>query len=818
MSVFVQDLKHSVRSFARTPGFTLLAVLTLALGIGANTAIFSVVNGVILKPLGYPEPDRLIMITSQFPGLGFDQFWMDPPEYIDFKTNNKSFESVGAYTIGAVNIGAGDRPARVTSAGVTASLFDALRVPAFRGRGFEPDDNMPNTARVAVLSHELWHRQFAGDESIIGRTIEIQGVNRTIVGIMPPGFDIHDARVEIWIPLSLDPAAPGFRGNHFLYLVGRLRDGVSVTQARAELQTLLRGWRELAGGGQIHVPNDSTHRVQYEPLQDDVVGSARTALWVLQGAVGFVLLIACANLANLLLARAEARHKEFAIRSALGAGRGRLLRQFATEGVVLSVAGAAVGTFLAWAGLRALLGANPDSIPRSTEIGLDGAVLVFTLGIAVLTGIIFGLAPLLHLSQGSTSLALKEGGTRTTAGLTRATVRRGLVVVEVALAVMLVIGAGLLLRSFWNVMSVDSGFDRNNLVTFNVVIPGPRYPENPRRVAFFQQLNERLSAIPGVTAVAAMSGLPPSRQVNANDTDFEGVTFQPGGPAPNVDYYQNTTIDYVRTMGIPIVEGRAFGPGDVGSAPPVMLVNEALARRFYPNQSVVGRRIRPAGVPDSIWFTVVGVLEDVKQGGLDEPTGTELYLAHEQSATWLGFTPVNMHIVIRSTLPLGTLAPSIRQAVAAMDPALPIVNLRTMEEVFSQSVASPRFIAQLLGIFASLALVLAAIGTYGILSYSVTERRHEIGIRMALGADRGSVLAMIVAQGMKVTMIGLVAGVIGALLLTRLVETMLFDVRPTDPVTFVAVALVVTLVAVVACVIPARRATRVDPMVVLRDE
>ena len=818
MSVFVQDLKHSVRSFARTPGFTLLAVLTLALGIGANTAIFSVVNGVILKPLGYPEPDRLVMITSQFPGLGFDEFWMDPPEYIDFKTNNKSFETVGAYTIGAVNIGAGDRPARVTSASVTASMFDALRVAPFRGRGLQADDNMPNTPRVAVLSHELWHRQFGGDESIVGRTVEIQGVDRAIVGIMPEGFDIHDARAEIWIPLTIDPVAPGFRGNHFLYLIGRLRDGVTITQARAELQTLLRRWRDIAGGGQVHVPNDSTHRVQYEPLQDDVVGSARTALWVLQGAVGFVLLIACANLANLLLARAEARHKEFAIRAALGAGRSRLLRQFATEGIVLSIAGAAVGVVLAWAGLRALLEANPNSIPRSVEIGLDGRVLLFTLGVAALTGIVFGLAPLLHLGQGSMSLALKEGGTRTTAGLTRATVRRGLVVVEVALAVMLVVGAGLLLRSFWNVMRVDSGFDRNNLATFQIVIPGPKYPENHRRVAFFQQLNERLSAIPGVTAVAAMSGLPPFRQVNANDTDFEGLTFQPGGIAPNVDYYQTTTTDYVRTMGIPVVEGRAFGPGDVGSAPPVMLVNEALAKRFYPNQSVVGRRMRPSGAPDSVWFTVIGVLKDVKQGGLDEPTGTELYLAHEQTGTWTGFTPTSMHIVVRSTLPLATLAPSIRQAVGAMDAALPIVNMRTMEDVFSQSVASPRFIAQLLGIFAALALVLAAIGTYGILSYSVTERRHEIGIRMALGADRGSVLAMIVAQGMKVTMIGLVAGVIGALLLTRLVETMLFDVRPTDPATFVAVALVVTLVAVVACVIPARRATRVDPMVVLRDE
>jgi putative ABC transport system permease protein len=816
MSILIQDMKHAVRSFARTPGFTLLALLTLALGIGANTAIFSVLNGVMLEPLGYPEPNRLMMITSQFPTLGFDQFWVDAPEFVDLQKTNRSFESVGAYTVGAVNLSAGDRPERITSATVSASLFDALGVAAFRGRGLRPEDNLPNTERVAVLSHELWRRNFGGDESVLGKTIEVQGVNRTIVGIMPPGFDIHDARAEIWLPLNIDPANPGSRGSHFLYMVGRLRDGVTLAQARAELQGLLRGWRDLAPNN--HVPNDSTHRLQYEPLQDDIVGSARTALWVLQGAVGFVLLIACANLANLLLARAEVRHKEFAIRAALGAGRGRLLRQFAAEGIVLSVAGAVVGVALAWVGLRLLLDANPTSIPRSAEVGIDATVLLFTLGIAVVTGILFGLAPLLHLGQGSMSLALKEGGMRTTAGVSRASVRRGLVVVEIALAVMLVVGSGLLLRSVWNVMSVDSGFDRNNLSTFGVVIPAAKYQQSSQRIGFFQQLNTRLSAIPGVTAVAAMTGLPPSRQVNANTTTLEGYVQQPGEPFPHVDYYQFTTVDYVRAMGIPVVEGRAFGPGDVGTAPPALLVNEALAKRFYPNQSPIGRRVRPAGVPDSIWFTIIGVVKDVKQGGLDQPTGTELYIAYEQTGASTFGSPTNLNVVVRSTLPLATLAPSIRQSVAALDPSLPVVNLRTMDEVFSQSVASPRFIAQLLATFAALALLLAAIGTYGILSYTVTERRHEIGIRMALGADRDRVLGMVVAQGMKVAMVGLALGILGALALTRLVSTMLFEVAPTDPLTFGTVAVLITVVAAAACLVPARRATRVDPMVVLRDE
>ena len=816
MTDLLQDLRHSIRAFARTPGFTLLAILTLALGIGANSAIFSVVNGVILKPLGYPDPERLVMITSQFPSMGFDKFWMDPPEYFDFAKHNQSFASVGAYNVGAANLSAGDRPSRVTSVAVTASMFDVLGVGAFRGRVMKPEDNAPNTERVVILSHELWERAFASDPAIIGKRVEISGIQRTIVGIMPRGFDLHDAGAEIWMPIGFDPANPGRRGNHQLYLVGRLKPDVTLEGARAELSTLLRRWSELAGGAG-HVPNDSTHRVQYEPLQDDVVGTARTALWVLQGAVGFVLLIACANLANLLLARAEARHKEFAIRAALGAGRGRLFRQFITEGIVLSVAGGALGLFLAWAGLRALLIANPDSIPRSAEIGLDANVLVFTLILAIATGIVFGLAPLLHLGQGSMSLALKEGGTRTTSNATRNNVRRGLVVAEVALAVMLVVGSGLMLRSFWNLMNVDAGFKRNDLITFGLVQSSAKYPEMQRRASFFGDVIAKVQGLPGVTAAAAMTGLPPQRQVNANDTDFEGLTQQPGGPFHNVDYYQIATTDYVRTMGIPVVEGRAFGPGDVAGAPRVMMVNEALKKRFYADQSIIGRRIRPSGVPDSMWFTVVGVLKDVKQGGLDSETGTELYVPFEQTPS-TGFTPVNLNIVIRSTLPMEALAPRIRDIVTAADPSLPIVNMRTMEDVFSQSVVRPRFLAQLLSIFGGLALILAAIGTYGILSYSVTERRREIGIRMALGADRGSVVGMVLGQGMRMTALGLIVGIAGSLLLTRLVSTLLFDVKPTDPVTFAAVAVFIALVGTLACLIPARRATTVDPMVVLRDD
>ena len=814
MTDLLHDLRLCVRGFARTPGFTALAILTLALGIGANSAIFSVVNSVILKPLAYPDPDRLVMITSQSPG--FERFWIDPAEYFDLKENNASFEAVGAYIVGGANLSAGDRPVRVTSVSVTASMFDALGVRPIRGRVLQPDDNLPTTERVVVLSHDLWERAFAKDPGVIGQRVEISGTPRTVVGIMPPGFDLHDAGAEIWLPLNINPVTNrGTRTSHSLYLVGRLKPGVSLESARAELSTMLGRWRDIAGGAQ-HVPNDSTHRILFQPLQADVVGSAGTALWILQGAVGFVLLIACANLANLLLARAESRHKEFAVRVALGAGRGRLLRQFISEGIVLSIAGGAVGLFLAWAGLRVLLDANPESIPRAAEIGLDANVLLFTLGIALATGVVFGLAPLLHLSQASMSLALKEGGTRTTATAKRNRVRRGLVVAEVALAVMLVVGSGLMLRSLWNLMSVDAGFERDDLITFGLVQAPAKFPEMWRRAAFYTGVLEQLQAIPGVTAAAAMTGLPPLRQVNANTTYFEGLP-QTGGPQQLVDYYQTVTTDYVRTMGIPVIEGRALGPGDVAGAPRVAMVNEKLAKLFYPDQSIVGRRVRPGGAADSIWFTVVGVLKDVKQGGLDSETGTELYIPFEQTPTW-GLTPVNMNIVIRSALPMETLAPRIREIITAADPTVPIVNMRTMDDVFEESVVRPRFLAQLLTVFGGLALVLAAIGTYGVLSYAVMERRHEIGIRMALGADRSTVLGMILGQGLRVTALGIVIGLIGALLLTRLASSLLYDVKPTDPLTFALVALFVTIIAAFACLVPARRATAVDPMVVLRDK
>jgi len=815
------DVVYALRTIVKSPAYAAITILTLALGIGANTAIFSVVNGVLLKPLSYPHPERLQFITSTFPNLGFDRFWISIPEWAEFKERNRSFESVGAYREGSVNLGTPERPRRVNSVVVTPELMSVLGVAPLRGRLFNDADSVVGAEDVGILSYGTWSGDFGGDDGVVGRVVQVDGVPTRIVGIMPRGYDIHDERIEVFLPLTIDPKTfPNSRSSHFLYLIGRLKDGVSQQQAQADLDSMLDQWRTLSGNR--HAPirkGNFIHLIQMHPMKADLVGSIGTALWVLQGAVGFVLLIACANLANLILARAESRQREFAIRSALGASRFRLLRQFLTEGVLLSLVGGALGAAIGFGGLRTLLAANPDSIPRSLEISLDWKVLLFTPAVSVLTGLIFGMAPLLHLREQAVTSALKEGGQRSTAGSARARVRSGLVMVEVALAVVLVVGAGLLMRSFQKLMTVDAGFNRERMTTFGLVLPNATFPKAETRVAFFNRLTERLRAIPGVTGVAAMTGLPPNRSVDANDVDFEDYSPTQGQPAENVDYFQVVTLDYLKTMGISIVKGRGFEPADA-SGGPVALVNESLAQTFYGNRSLeaIGHRFNPFFTgPKTPPFTIVGVVKDVKQGGMSKKTGTELYFLYDQAPRVAGFAPGDMNIVVRSALPEEALTRDIQQAVRSQDSTLPIVKLRTMDQVFADSAARPRFLAQLLGIFASLALALAAIGTYGILSYSVSERTKEIGIHMALGATRGSVLGMVLGQGMRLTLLGLFTGLIASFGLTRLLQAQLFNVKPTDPATLTAVAIFIAVIAFVACYVPAQRATRVDPIVTLRD-
>jgi putative ABC transport system permease protein len=828
MQTLKLDILYAFRTLAKSPAYAAVTILTLALGIGANTAIFSVVNGVMLKPLGYPHPERLLFITSTFPALGFDRFWVSVPEWAEFKERNRSFQDVGAYREGSVNLGTPERPRRVNSALVTPQLLDVLGVPPARGRLFNEADSLPGAEDVGIISDSTWRNDFRRDETVLGRVLQIDGTPTRIVGIMPPGFDIHDERIEVILPLTIDPKTfPNRRGSHFMYLVGRLKDGVPPGQAQADLDSMIAQWRTLSGNKHSPAPpgpdGAGGHMLQMHSMKTDMVGSIGTALWVLQGAVGFVLLIACANLANLILARSESRQKEFAIRSALGAGRWRLLRQFLTEGVLLAIVGGALGAAIGFAGVRAMLAANPESIPRALEISLDWKVLAFTLGVSLVTGLVFGMAPLLHLREQVVSISLKEGGQRATAGSARARLRSGLVMAEVALAVVLVVGAGLLLRSFQKLMTVDAGFNREHLTTFGVVLPAATYPKGADRVAFINRLLDRFREMPGVTGVAAMSGLPPNRPVNANDTDFVGYTPQQGEPAENVDYYQTVTLDYLKTMAIPVVKGRGFEAADVEGAP-VLLVNETLEKTFFGFRKLeaVGQRVSiftgtgPQG-NGTTEFTIVGVVRDVKQGGMSSKTGTELYFLNEQGPRLTGFAPGNMNVAIRSTLPEESLSQAIQSAVRAQDPALPVVKLRTMEQVFADSAARPRFLAELLALFAALALALAAIGTYGILSYSVSERTKEIGIHMALGATRGSVLGMVLGQGMRLTIVGLVSGLIASFGLTRLLQAQLFNVKPTDPATLSIVAAFIAVIAFIACYVPAQRATRVDPMVTLRE-
>jgi len=819
MGALVRDLRHACRNLLRSPGFAIVTVLTLALGIGANTAIFSVVNAVILRPLGYPQPNQLVYISSQFPTLGFDQFWISPPEFFDFKERVQSFSAVGAFATGQANLTAADRPRQVTTVQASADLFRTLGVAPMLGRTFDDAETRPGGPLVTVLSYELWQSALGGSAGIVGQQVEVQGRRRTVIGVMPPRFDVADQHAELWTPLVLDPANRRNRGSHYLYLVGRLRPGATIESARAELETVLANWRPSllaarpAGDtGGIHAPDPKNHRIRFDPLQAQIVGGARTAVLVLQGAVVFVLLIACANLANLLLARAESRHKEFAVRAALGAGRLQLLRQFLVEGCLLSVSGAALGLGVAVAGVRALLIAYPNSLPRSSDVVLDVGVLAFTLAVGLLTGAVFGFAPLLHLAPDATSAALKESGQRTTAAGGRLRLRRTLVTAEVALAVALVIGAGLLLRTVINLSNVDAGFNRARLITFQISLPGATYSRPEQVSGFYDRLTERLQAIPGVQSVTAMSGLPPLRQVDANDTDIEGYDPKPGDPAENVDYYQVVTPGYVETMGIPVVEGRAFLPTDSGDAR-LAMINQTMARTFYRDRSPIGRRVNPSGRVNPSWFTIVGVLKDVKQGGVDKKTGTELYFNARQ-----GLARNSMNLVLRTPLAADVLGGSIRQIVSELDRSLPVVKLRAMDDVFAESIGRPRLLAQLLAVFAGLALLLAAIGAYGVLSYMVTERRREIGIRMALGADRGSVLRMILRQGLHLTVVGVIAGLTMAFAMNRVLASLLFGVKPTDPITVGGVITLITAVALLACYLPARSATRVDPMIVLRED
>jgi putative ABC transport system permease protein len=815
---FSQDVRYALRQLARNPAFAGAAIVTLAVGIGANSAVFSVVNGVLLEPLPYESPDELVTVSTAFPSMGFDEFWMSPPEYFELREWNQSFEELGAYRVDNASIETVDRPLRVPSAIASWTFFTTLGVTPALGRTFLEEEDRIGAEPTAIISYGLWQRGFGGDPAIIGSTVRVSGQNKTIVGVLPAGFDIEDAGVDVWRPLNqiqnVDPTDhANRRGNHFMNVVARVREGVTPEQVRLDLERVQRLSEEQYGDGHAFDPDD--HPVFASDLRTQLVGDVRPALMLLMGAVSFVLLIACANVANLLLSRSESRSGEVAVRVAMGAGRGRMSRQLVTEGLALTVIGAGLGLALASFGTRLLLGIDPEAVPRLAGIGLDVRVVAFTALIAVGTGVLFGLAPLLGATMQRVGATLKQGGTRTTRGSAGTRIRRGLVVAEVALAVILLVASGLMLRSVGELQNVDLGFDPDDVLTATISLPAGDYPETQSVGAFFAELLERVRALPGVVSASATSGLPPTQQLVANDTQFEGFAPSPDGPAQNVDYYTAVEDGYLDVVRIPIVSGRGFERTDALAETPVVLVNERIAQLFYPGENPLGRRVSPSGT--DTWFTVVGVVGDVHQAGITVPPSTELFFYNPQGAQRGGNVQRTLSLVVRAERAPLDLAPAVERIVRELDPALPVASVQTLEQNVAGAMAQPRFLTLLLGTFAGIALLLAAVGTYGVMAHSVAERNREIGIRMAMGAEPQSVRGLVLRQGAALAGVGLALGVLGALALTRFLEAQLYDVGATDVRTFVAVPVVLGVVALLACYIPARRATRVDPIEALRE-
>jgi putative ABC transport system permease protein len=820
MRTLVQDLKYTLRVMAGNRTFTAAAIACLALGIGATTAIFSVAYAVLLKPLPYRNPEQLVRLYTEWPTLhkgALRRSWTSPPEFDDLSRDLASFQALGAWAAGGVNLSGGgaQEPMRVNATQVTGGLMGALGAAPLYGRAIAPADDQPGIPRVVVLSFSLFQGIFGGDRDVIGRTVQVNGGNATVVGVMPPEFRFPPGEAdptELWYPAQLGPPNPERRGSHYLYVLGRLKNGVSLEQARQELDRYVNTKGETAGHSS-HQFNPKTHTLAAHGLHDEVAGPVRRAVWMLLGAVGFVLLIACVNAASLLLARAEARQREIAVRQAIGAGTGRLLRQFLTEGVVLAGAGAIAGVVLAASGLQLLISAGAASIPRATEIGLNGPVLLMTVAITLVTGVMFGFAPLLHLTSKDVHESLKATAGRSTAGTRSAWFRNGMVVTELALALVLLIGTGLMVRAFWKLLSVDTGFDSANVITMRIVLPASNYADKAKATAFWQALEQRVRSLPGIEAVAVADDLAPSMQLNSEDTEIENFVRTEGGPNQNSDYWTFVGHQYFDVLKIRLIEGRTFDERDGTGSNPVVVVSKTMAETFWPGQSAIGRRVRPT-FGSGPWFTVVGVVNDVKNAGLDKPSGTELYFPQAQfSGTQFALRGVTLLARTKGD-PLAA-ASGIRSQIREMDAALPVSRVRSMDQVLETAQARPRFLTLLLSIFSFVAIGLAAVGVYGVISYSVARRTSEFGIRLALGAGSGDLLGRVLREGLVLGAIGLAIGVGGALLLTRFLKELLFGISAVDPLTFAAMG---AALLAVACLAPARRATKVDPIIALRNE
>jgi putative ABC transport system permease protein len=801
----MQDLRYAARALRRNPGFTVVAVLTLALGIGANTAIFSVVNGVLLRPLPWRDADRLVRLYTAFSGSGETRYSMSRPEFMDYKGLHV-FENAAAFTGTGLTLTGGGEPERVRALSATRDLLPVLGAVPMRGRNFEGDEGRQGTEPVVILSHEYWMSRFAGDAALLNTQIVLNDISRRVIGIMPPGLALEGAQAII--PLYINPDSITGRSSNSLSGIARLRPGVALEQAQRELDALTRRSRELYPNA---YPASMGYGASVFSMHDEVVGDVRPALLLLLGAVGLVLLIACANVANLLLARGEARQREIAVRLAIGAGRRRVIRQLLTESTTLALLGAAVGTLLAWWALRALIAVSPTSIPRVDEIGIDLTVGLVTLGVAMLTGVIFGLAPALRLTRSDLSESLKEGA-RGGSASTRHSLGHVLVVGELALAVIVVVGAALLGRSFSALRNVEAGFDAERVLVLDLSIPAARY-DTERTVTFYRQLVDGVGQLPGVRSAALISEVPPVAGGNNWDILIDGRTRGPDEtlPSPQVRYVSHA---YFRTLSIPTVKGRLFAAEDRGGSPRVAVINATAARVVWGDADPVGQRVR-FGSEDE-WITIVGVSGDTRSSGLNAPPPAELFVLHEQLPAITGGAARTMYLVAGTTVDPLALAPAARGVVRELDPQLAITAVTSLDAFVAESLERERFSATLLGAFGAAALLLAAIGIYGIMSYGVKRRTRELGIRMALGAQPRAVMRLVLRQGMVLAASGLALGVVIALMVTRLMERLLFGIAPSDPLTYLLVSAALATVALGAIWVPARRALRTDPAEALR--
>ena len=802
--MIIKDILYGIRSLVRNPAFTAIAIITLSLGIGANTAIFSVVNAVILRPLPFADAERIVWLWDTIPQLPTAPTSL--PEFLDWKEQNRSFEYLAAFQTGNMFLDSGDGTEDVPVGLVTPEMFSLFRVNPIIGRTFTNEETLPGRFRVAVLSYSTWQNRFGSDPNISGRTIQLNGRAYTIIGVMPAGFAFPE-RATLWRPLLIDPATLD-RGPHYLNVVGRLKPDVTLAQAQADMSAL------AARLSQQHPEKTSGHGVKIVGLADIVVGDIGQALFVLLGAVGFVLLIACANLANLMLARIGGREREIAVRTALGASRLRIVRQFLTESLLLAVAGGGIGLLLASWAVRWFVSLSPNTIPRVDEISVDPRVAGFTLLVSVATGVLFGLVPALQVSRTDLTDALKESG-RTTASLRKHRLRSALVVSEVALSLVLLVGAGLLIRSFAKLNQVDPGFNPEQVLTMGVSLLPNKYPEDQQVATFYSQILERSATVPGVISVSATTGLPVSGSDTTDNFTIEGRPAIAKEAEPLTEYWV-VTPRYFQSLGIPLLAGRDFSETDTKQSPNVVVINDEFRRRHFGLENPLGHRLRLQG-QERDPLLIIGVVGDSRNIGLDEQPRAAAYVPFLQDPLSKNLAR-SLVIVARTKSDPVAVAGSLRAVVTSMDKSVPVYSVKPMTEYLRDSLARRRFSMVLLSTFSGVALVLAALGIYGVISYGVIQRTHEMGIRMALGAQRSDVLKLVLRQAMIVVLVGVGIGLLGSWALTRLMKSLLFNVSVTDPLTFAGIAVLMILIALLACLIPAMRATKVDPLVALRYE